>query len=161
MVTVKKGQEYFNFATDLERLLIAGPDHLHLMQLGYGGFSWWHNLAALMIVACISSLEETLGSRAWHIYKYNENEFEALVCIRNAYIHTGSNLANVYDKKCLATANALHADLNAGKVIARSGIPIDPYFTIIGNVVELKGNAIRRMRALYLSLLEKAGYLVW
>jgi len=161
MVTVKKGQEYFNFVTDLERLLTAGPDHLNLMQLGYGGFSWWHNLAALMVVACLSSLEETLGYRAWHTYKYKEDEFEALACIRNAYVHAGSDVANVRDKNCATTVNVFHADLTAGKVIGIKGIPVTPYFDVNGSVVELKGNAIRRMRSLYLGLLVKAGRVVF
>ena len=158
---MKKGQEYFNFATDLEKLLTAGPGHLHLMQQGYGGFSWWHNLAALMLVACLSSLEETLGQRAWQTYKYNEDEFEALACIRNAYVHTGSNVTKIRDKNSVSTVNKFHADLTAGKVVGIKGTPITPYFDVNGSVIELKESAIRRMRSLYFGLLEKAGLLVW
>jgi len=161
MVTVKKGQQYFNFATDLEKLLNAGPGHLDLMQLGYGGFSWWHNLAALMVLACLSSLEAILGPRAWHTYQYQQDEFDALTCIRNAYVHMDSDLANVRNRSCVTTVNSFHVDLTAGRVIGRRGVPIEPYFDINGTIVELRGNTIRRMRALYLGLLEKAGLVVF
>lgn len=160
MVRLKKGQEYFNFVTDLEKLLKSGPDHLKLMQEGYDESSWWHNLAALMVVACLSNLEDLLGKKAWHKYKYKENEFEALTCIRNAYVHAGSDLSKVHNKKCLSIVSSFLAELNNGNILNRKGIPVDPYFKISGTVVELYGNAIRRMRALYLGLLIKAGVIV-
>lgn len=160
MIRLKKGQEYFNFVTDLEKLLKSGPDHLQLMQEGYDESSWWHNLAALMVVACLSNLEDLLGKKAWHKYKYKENEFEALNCIRNAYVHAGSDLSKLHNKKCLSNVNSFLEDLKKGEILSRKGSPVNPYFKINGTKVELYGNAIHRMRALYLGLLEKAGIIV-
>jgi hypothetical protein len=159
MVKMSKGQIQFNFATDLEKLLKVGPNHLDMMGIGYGGFSWWHHLGALMVVACFSDLEAALGKNAWHKHNVHEEEFEALRHIRNAYVHASSDLSKIKDTKGLAHVQGFLAKLVAGKVTGIRGKDqiIDPYFQLQGSVVQLQGNTIRRMRSLYLQLMTAAG----
>lgn len=159
MVKMSKGQSQFNFATDLEHLLEVGPGHTNMMGIGYGGFSWWHHLGALMVVACFSDLEAALGKYAWRKYSVYEEEFEALRHIRNAYVHAASDLSKIDDPKGLPHVQGFLAKLVAGKVTGIKGKNqvIEPYFQLNGSIVQLQGYTIRRVRSLYLQLLMAAG----
>ena len=156
---MSKGQVEFNFATDVEHLLRAGPNHLDMMKIGYGGFSWWHHLAAMMIVACFSDLEAALGKYSWRQFTVHEDEFEALRYIRNAYVHTASDLSKINDPTGLSHVQNLLARLTAGNVTGPRGKDqkIPPYFQLSGSVVQLDEYAIRRTRSLYLQLMTVAG----
>ncbi len=157
MVKVSKGQKQFNFVTDLDKLLMAGPGHLNLMGLGYGGFSWWHHLGALMLVACLSDLEVALGRYSWRKYKTHVDEFEALRHIRNAYVHAASDLSKIDDPNGLSTVQTFHRKLTSGQVKGDKGNTIAPYFSLNGSIVKLEKSTIRRARALYLTVLIAAG----
>jgi hypothetical protein len=154
-----KGQREFNFATDLEHLLRAGPNHLNMMKRGYGGFSWWHHLAAMMIVACFSDLEAALGKYSWRKFNVHEEEYETLRHIRNAYVHAASDLSKIVDPNGLPHVQNFLARLKAGDVAGIRGKDqkIPPYFHLNGSVVQLEGIAIRRTRSLYLQLMTVAG----
>lgn len=159
MVKMSKGQSEFNFATDLEHLLKAGPNHLQMTGIGCGGFSWWHHLAALMIVACFSDLEAALGKHSWRKFNVHEEEFESLRHIRNAYVHAASDLSKIDDPIGLPHVKNFLAKLTAGNVTGIKGTDqkIKPYFHLNGSVVELEEIAIRRTRSLYLQLMMAAG----
>jgi len=160
MVKISVGQSQFDFAADLKRLLEVGPDHLNMMEVGSGGFSWWHHLSALMIVACFSDLEAALEKSSWHKYHVHEEEFEVLRHIRNAYVHTASDLAKIREsKKGLPRVQGFLAKLAAGKVTGIKGKNqvIEPYFQLSGSVVQLQEQTIPRMRSLYLQLMMTAG----
>ena len=154
-----KGQRQFNFATDLESLLNAGPNHLTMMDRGYGGFSWWHHLGAFMVLGCLSDLEIKLGKSSWKKYDVHVDEFESLKCMRNAYVHSGSDLSKINDQLGLKKVSDFLKRLEAGEIYGVRGPnqKIDPYYSLTGPIVEFKGNTIRRMRSLYLQVIMEAG----
>lgn len=157
MKKMTKGQVEFNFATDLDRLLSTAPNHLDMMGIGYGGFSWQHHLSALMIVACLSDLEVALGKNSWRTYGIHTDELEALRYMRNAYVHTSSDLSKVNDKKAFSHVQNFLNELTDGKILGIKGQVIDPYFSLNGTVFQLEDNAIRRVRSLYLQIMMAAG----
>ncbi len=160
MKKMTKEQVGFNFATDLGSLLSMAPDHLELMGIGYGGFSWQHHMSALMIVACLSDIEVALGKSSWRTYGIHTDEFEALRYMRNAYVHTSSDLSKVNDKKAFSHVLIFLKELTDGKILGIKGQVIDPYFSLNGTVFQLEDNAIRRVRSLYLQVMMAAGKIV-
>ncbi len=159
MVPKSKGQQYLDFAGDMHRLLSEAPVKDHAVTgKGYRAEDWYHHLGGMMIVACMSSLEETLGRTAWKTHNFRVDEFEVVRCLRNAYVHTGSDVSGVDDATCLTRVQQFLKDLKAAKVLGQNGkTPIEPYFELSGSTIKLNERAIRRMQALYIGLLGSAG----
>lgn len=118
---------------------------------------WQHQMAGAMLVTALGWLNTTLGKRHWRDLKYEVEEFEALSCIRNAFVHFNSDLSGFPKHDCLQQVLQLDSKLKNRQIKNSLGEIVDSYFILDGTRVVLLTSSINRVRSLCLGLLDKAG----
>jgi hypothetical protein len=118
---------------------------------------WQHQMAGAMLVTALGWLNSALGKRHWRTLKYEVDEFEALSCIRNAFVHFNSDLSGFPKTDCLQQVLQLESRLKQQKIRNSMDEVVEPYFILDSTRIILLTSSINRVRSLCLGLLDKAG----
>ena len=121
---------------------------------------WTHFHAAAFLMTSFAIVENTGGTKPWkHHQCLPQDEFEVLVCIRNAVAHTGGDLSRLHDDTCLDKVGRFRQKMKSDLVWSLvpgspnswgmgQAIVLDVYYRLDGSHVILQPGAFDRVRML-------------
>ena len=118
---------------------------------------WTHFHAAAFLMSSFAIVENSWGRTPWKEYRsLPQDEFEVLVCIRNAVAHTGGDLSRLRDNNCLDKVGRFRQKMKSELVwslVPRSpnswgmgqAMVLDIYYRLDGSHVILQPEAFDRV----------------